>query len=322
MTIFFISCETELIVNNGSGSGVYESGDSVAIKANYPENGLRFYMWTGSVYGVKDIYSADTTFTVPLTNQKSMEITAEFVDADKKISVEVVDGSGSGPYFPGEMVTISGDKLPGDDYLFNQWEGDLSYLKNKTEVSQSFRVRLDDLYFKAIYAKKFKVSVKNGTGGGSYAVGDAVTVVANQPDQDHEFSKWIGDVSYITDETKTNQTFAMPQDDVSLEATYEEIPGKGDYDILTCDGGFLWKPIAESGGKLVVLLPSSYPSDCLVTVDGETVAMQTRANGDRPHFRYSRTGPQMCGGKECYAFVDCPNIKVAYKIPNPSARCE
>jgi hypothetical protein len=71
-----------------------------------------------------------------------------------------------------------------------------------------------------------------------------------------------------------------------------------------------------------VLLPRNYASSCVVTVDEERKTMYARANGDRPHYRYSRPGPSMCGGNRCAAYVDCPGIKIMYDIPNPNRRCE
>ena len=56
---------------------------------------------------------------------------------------------------------------------------------------------------------------------------------------------------------------------------------------------FLWKPVAENGGNLVVLIPASmyYVNSC--TISGsfgrESSGVDTRANG-RPGFRFSRPG--------------------------------
>lgn len=62
-------------------------------------------------------------------------------------------------------------------------------------------------------------------------------------------------------------------------------------------GGFLWKPISESTGNLVVLLPhSTYRrTEGTATISGDfgTESAPMRGeddNGNRPHFYFSRPG--------------------------------
>lgn len=71
--------------------------------------------------------------------------------------------------------------------------------------------------------------------------------------------------------------------------------------ISISTGGFLWKPVSESNGKLVVLLPSSLagkvsaaeihsslpPSDTTLLESGK---FSSNANGGRDHFRFSNAG--------------------------------
>ena len=62
-------------------------------------------------------------------------------------------------------------------------------------------------------------------------------------------------------------------------------------------GGFLWKPVSESNGKLVVLLPASLSgrieSAALYSSDGTLIEKGSYsgvANGGRAHFRFSKPG--------------------------------
>ncbi len=64
---------------------------------------------------------------------------------------------------------------------------------------------------------------------------------------------------------------------------------------------YLWKPEGQNTGKLVILLPSSFPGNCKVTVDGETKSSTGRANGCRTHYRFSKPGGSYTGSVE----VDC-----------------
>ena len=58
----------ELTVNGGTGSGSYPSGTQVVVNAPAINNGIPFDRWTGSTQYVADIFSNQTTFTVPATN--------------------------------------------------------------------------------------------------------------------------------------------------------------------------------------------------------------------------------------------------------------
>jgi hypothetical protein len=61
-------------------------------------------------------------------------------------------------------------------------------------------------------------------------------------------------------------------------------------------GGFLWKPVSESNGKLVVLLPGSLRgkvSGCSISgsFGSETGSFAGDThNGNRPHYRFSKSG--------------------------------
>ena len=58
-------------------------------------------------------------------------------------------------------------------------------------------------------------------------------------------------------------------------------------------GGFVWKPISESNGKLAVILPASYVNVTSIRISGarsESSSRSAIANGGRPHFRFSMPG--------------------------------
>ena len=69
------------------------------------------------------------------------------------------------------------------------------------------------------------------------------------------------------------------------------------------EGGFLWKPVSESTGKLVVLLPSAYTGKTdrkaiLTTPDGATQTAKYHGvhNGNREHYRYAKPGKDYPAG--------------------------
>ena len=69
----------------------------------------------------------------------------------------------------------------------------------------------------------FEVSVTNGTGSGEYAVGENVTIKANDPEMGKEFSQWSLKGLVIDDLTKPELSFVMPSNDVTATALYKDI---------------------------------------------------------------------------------------------------
>lgn len=82
---------------------------------------------------------------------------------------------------------------------------------------------------------------------------------------------------------------------------------------LDGSGGFLWKPVSESNGNLVVLLPSSLNDlvdrveihSALPPSDGTKIGegrFSSIANGDRSHWRFSKPGAEYGDGIHVVAF--------------------
>jgi uncharacterized repeat protein (TIGR02543 family) len=55
----------QLTVQNGTGSGSYSAGATVAVSANPPANGLQFAGWTGAVSALANSAAVSTTLTMP-----------------------------------------------------------------------------------------------------------------------------------------------------------------------------------------------------------------------------------------------------------------
>lgn len=95
----------------------------------------------------------------------------------------------------------------------------------------------------------------------------------------------------------------------------------GGEQIFGVDPGFLWKPVSESNGRLVVLLPRGTRSGNVSIRDSANNLLDTGKfsgihNGGREHYRFSKPGsgyPENC--KVVYN-----NVTVT--IPNPSNRYE
>lgn len=90
---------------------------------------------------------------------------------------------------------------------------------------------------------------------------------------------------------------------------------KGGIPLPGAPVGFLWKPISESNGKLVVLVPEGGKNGGC-SVNGEGGAYSGTANGGREHYRYSKPGGAYPPG------VACVTVMGTFIIPDPALRYE
>ena len=105
-----------LNVVNGSGSGSYAEGTVVTITANVPPTGQTFLNWTGAK--VQNATASTTTLTMP---SASTTVTANYA-VPGNYALTVVNGSGSGSYAPGTVVTITANSPPAGQTFLN-WTG-------------------------------------------------------------------------------------------------------------------------------------------------------------------------------------------------------
>ena len=119
---------------------------------------------------------------------------------------------------------------------------------------------------------------------------------------------------------------------IALDNTWAQVfePGRGVcYTIAvtaarTTFGSFLWKPVSESNGKLVVLFPSTSKSTGgtiyygSTSIKGQYVA---RTNGDRPTVRWPLPGAFYPNGlKVCDNDIPAPKPKPKNKSTVPSTQ--
>lgn len=90
-------------------------------------------------------------------------------------------------------------------------------------------------------------------------------------------------------------------------------------------GGFVWKPVSEGDGRLVVLLPSSYVgrvSGVTIRRGGsvlESGRFAGNTNGNRPTYRFSKPGAGYGTGLTAVATLRTGG-SVSWNIPNGGSR--
>ena len=220
-------------VINGSGSGSYSYKDAVTIEANPSPDGKRFLRWTGTD-GLEflgkgyDENSPEAEFSMP---EHDVTVTATYEGGSETSYVVTVNGgSGSGRHQAGDTVTIRAD-TPASGKRFKEWSGTdgLTFTSGSAlDVNASFTMPNRDVAITATYEDiprtSYVVTVNQGSGSGSYAQGETVTIVANTPESGKRFKEWTGanSLTFTSGSATTSRaTFVMPGDAVTITATYE-----------------------------------------------------------------------------------------------------
>jgi hypothetical protein len=85
------------------------------------------------------------------------------------------------------------------------------------------------------------------------------------------------------------------------------------------DNTFLWKPVADNDGRLVVLLPANLTAST-VTVKGESPTSYTgRGNGNRQHFRFGKAGSAYGQNVSVIAYAGGSVLR-QWTVPNGGSR--
>ena len=238
-----LSCQKHtLIVESGSGSGEYTSGDTVNIIANSAKIGFKFYRWEGDFQHVKDRFMPNTTVEII---KKSTKLYAVYVSIDETYSLTISDGSGSGEYHPGENVKIFADQitLPKEFY---RWNTDCNLQDINITSNDLFKSEIvikmprTDIELSAIFDTLYSVLVVRGEGGGKFPKNTLVSIKANPANNGHVFDKWEGDADVLPDPFKDRIQFSMPEMNIELEATYKLEP-KYKLEIINGSGSGTYK---------------------------------------------------------------------------------
>jgi len=206
-----------LTVNSGTGDGNHIAGAIVPISADTSPSGYGFAAWTGEVGGIADIHEPDTTITMPASD---VDITATY---GWLYTLTVHSGLGDGNYAAGYVTDIFAD-APSVGMAFDRWVGDISGVDDVYADSTSITMPGSDTTVTATYESVpgYYLSVKNGTGDGTYASGTIVDVTAYPPPAGQDFYEWVGDISGLADVGASQTTYTMPPADADVTASYRD----------------------------------------------------------------------------------------------------
>lgn len=104
-----------LIVGEGSGTGEHAIGDTVEIVGSDPEEHYEFREWVGGSTNITDENAISTTLIMP---DHDLSVHAAY---DHMIfSLSVINGTGSGEYYPGSQVFLVASAPP-EGEVFSAW---------------------------------------------------------------------------------------------------------------------------------------------------------------------------------------------------------
>ena len=204
----------KLTVANGAGSGVYPVGTVVTITANAPPAGKVFSKWTGAT--VAGPAAATTTLTMPAA---ATTVTANYAAA--AYALTVVNGTGSGTYPAGKVVTIVANAPPAGQVFLN-WSG--AAVANPAAATTTLTMPAANTTVTANYTAvpTYTLTVVNGAGSGNYAAGTVVPITANAPPTGQSFVNWTG--AAVANANAATTTLTMPASNATVTANFAAVP--------------------------------------------------------------------------------------------------
>ena len=224
-----------LLVNNGTGSGYFAANQKTTITAFPAASTIAFDRWVGDTSYLADVNSASTTVTMP---SKGINVIALYKTAGPVSPIDspatyltVNSGTGSGSYGQGAYVTIEANPTIATK-IFDKWTGDTAYVadvnSNCTRVTMPNKSITVTATYKDSPDKTYILTIKNGTGSGSYIKGQKVTIVASAAPAGKVFDRWTGATStnlnsdFIASVTSSTTVVTMPGVATTLTAVYKD----------------------------------------------------------------------------------------------------
>jgi len=140
-------------------------------------------------------------------------------------TLSVVNGSGSGSYAAGTVVTITANPPPSGQ-TFLKWTG--STVKDPGAATTTLTMPAANTTVTANYTTTpptpttYTLTVVNGTGSGNYAAGTSVTITANPPSSGQVFANWSG--ATVQNANASTTTLIMPAANTTVTANYTSAP--------------------------------------------------------------------------------------------------
>jgi hypothetical protein len=164
----------------------------------------------------------------------------------KPSTLTVLDGSGSGSYFIGDVVTIIGTNVT-PSQVFEKWTGNVATVADVNSMTTTVFLLSEAVVVAANYKLRYDLTVTGGSGSGSYFGGQVIPVDATIP-VGMVFDAWTGDTEYLADPSRPDTTLVMPERDIAIVALFKVAPYRVSL-VNGWDAGSLPNPVHEGYGE-------------------------------------------------------------------------
>ena len=184
---------------NGSDSLIVSKSDVATLVAKTPpfyEKEFDKWVVKAGKATIKDVNSPTTTIT-----NVGGPVTVEAVYKDKLFKLNVVNGSGSGSFTQGTVVTIKADAPPAGK-VFWKWNeiSGRAYINSVLAETGELTIMQSNVTIEAVYKDatpitppgpaKYALKVDGGIGSGEYGENSEIIIKAYAPESGKEFDKW------------------------------------------------------------------------------------------------------------------------------------
>ena len=173
---------------------------------------------TASIYVPSGAQNVTFTVTNPGTSP-SNAVVVPVNGGPPQFTLTVTNGSGSGSYVVGAVVSITANAPPAGQKFLN-WTG--STVSNSTAATTTITMPAASAAVTANYAvanSSYVLTVNGGSGSGSYAPGTVVPIVANTPPAGEVFQNWTG--AAVANATSASTSITMPAATTTVSANYQ-----------------------------------------------------------------------------------------------------
>ncbi len=215
-----------LTVNGGTGGGNWLKGTTNTV-AWTPVAHHNFLYWQVDPQSVTNAQGLGEEFAATNATTKVVmpfaDVTLTAITEPILYPLTVVNGSGSGSYTNGQIITITANPTNTLYFEFTQWTGDTHVLAETTNATTTVTMPGYPVTVTANYGdKRYALTVNFASGGGNYTNGQEVTIGSSTtpPTAGHEFDHWEGDTATVADVNSAPTTFRMGATNMTLTAIF------------------------------------------------------------------------------------------------------
>ncbi|MEM7379888.1 MAG: malectin domain-containing carbohydrate-binding protein [Bacteroidota bacterium] len=188
-------------------SGVFEVLNG-AFTTN--QNSANPGVWTSQQIAI----STNVSISIDINDGDNFKENADFIRASYSLD-------GGSPVQFGELR----DDISAQTFNVSGLSGSTLQIIVESDVSWSNEYYyFDNVTVTGDPVETYQLTVQSGNGGGAYAAGTSVIIVADPAPSGQVFDAWIGNTATLASTSDPTTTLTMPASDITVSATYTDLP--------------------------------------------------------------------------------------------------